>query len=135
MTINPDDLSPGPAPGHERGENPLRKANRQMNILAKWRSHLAGWQLGTRAKGDPESDAVRDHREATLILRAEVTALVGLLSDRGIFTLEEFTIRVGEEAEYLSERLSERWDGARATEDGMTYEAAKLPIMMKGWRP
>lgn len=34
-----------------------------LNVVCKWRSLFAGWQLGTRPKGDPESDAVRDHRE------------------------------------------------------------------------
>jgi len=41
-----------------------------LNVLAKWRAHFSGWQLGTRPKGDPEGDAVRDHREATILLRA-----------------------------------------------------------------
>lgn len=54
-----------------------------MNKLAKWRSIFAGWQLGTRAKGDPESDAVRDHREATILLRAEVNALTACLIEGG----------------------------------------------------
>ena len=42
---------------------------RMFNRLCKWRTVLTGWQLGTRAKGDPEGDAVRDHREVTLLLR------------------------------------------------------------------
>lgn len=53
-----------------------------LNRLAKWRTVFAGWQLGTRARGDPESDAVRDHREATIMLRAEVNALTALSSGR-----------------------------------------------------
>jgi hypothetical protein len=32
-----------------------------LQKLAKWRLIFAGWQLGTRLKGDPECDAVRDH--------------------------------------------------------------------------
>ena len=132
MSINPDDLSPGPPPGREPA---IPRADRQIQILAKWRSHFAGWQLGTRVKGDPESDAVRDHREATLMLRAEVTTLVGLLIEKGVFTAEEFTVRLGEEAEFLSESFAKRWPGARATEHGMTYDAAKLPDIMKGWLP
>ena len=50
-----------------------------LNRLCKWRAIFAGWQLGTRAKGDPESDAVRDHREVTILLRAEASAMTGLL--------------------------------------------------------
>src|SRR5258707_8554059 len=45
-----------------------------LNRLTKWRTHYAGWQLGTRAKGDPESDAVRDHRELTMLLRVDLTS-------------------------------------------------------------
>lgn len=41
---------------HERTMNAL-------NILTKWRVLFTGWQLGTRPKGDPEGDAVREHRE------------------------------------------------------------------------
>src|SRR5258707_10424244 len=55
-----------------------------LNRLTKWRTHYAGWQLGTRAKGDPESDAVRDHRELTMLLRVELTALTGLLMRKGV---------------------------------------------------
>jgi hypothetical protein len=59
---------------------------RALNILTKWRTIFAGWQLGTRPKGDPECDAVRDHRELSMILRAEVTAFTGLLREKGVFT-------------------------------------------------
>jgi hypothetical protein len=38
-----------------------------LNRIAKWRTILAGWQLGTKPKGDPTCDAVRDHREATIM--------------------------------------------------------------------
>lgn len=50
-----------------------------LNKLTKWRMVFAGWQLGTRPKGDPECDAVRDHREATMIQRVEISALSRLL--------------------------------------------------------
>lgn len=60
-----------------------------LNRLCKWRSILAGWQLGTRADTDPECQAVRDHREVTLLLRAEVNALTQLLVCGGVFTEEE----------------------------------------------
>ena len=38
-----------------------KRTMRALNVLAKWRTLLAGWQLGTRPKGDPECDAVSDH--------------------------------------------------------------------------
>ena len=55
-----------------------------LNRVAKWRTLFAGWQLGTRPKGDPESDAVRDHREITILLRVEQSAIIGLLIRKGI---------------------------------------------------
>src|SRR5438067_1656730 len=38
-----------------------------LNRLTKWRSVFCGWQLGTRSSTDPEAQAVRDHREATML--------------------------------------------------------------------
>lgn len=111
-----------------------QRAMRALNRLAKWRALFAGWQLGTRPKGDPECDAVRDHREATLMLRCENNAIVRLLLDRGIVTVDEWTELIGEEADALSEQLSRRFPGVTATDDGLTYDKRVLP-WMKGWKP
>lgn len=58
---------------------PAARYERAVLRLTRWRTLFAGWQLGTRPKGDPECDAVADHRELSVLLRAEVTALTGLL--------------------------------------------------------
>ena len=79
---------------------------RALNLLAKWRSVLAGWQLGTRTSDDPECRAVRDHREVTLILRAEVTALTRLMIEKGLATREEIAAVTAEEALEASRRCS-----------------------------
>jgi hypothetical protein len=42
-------------------DDQARRTNAALNVLAKWRGLFAGWQLGTRPKGDPESDAVRSN--------------------------------------------------------------------------
>ena len=47
--------------------------NQALNRLCKWRAHFAGWQLGTRAKDDPEAQAVRDHRELSMLMRVELS--------------------------------------------------------------
>jgi hypothetical protein len=101
-------------------------ADASLNRLAKWRGIYAGWQLGTRARGDGESEAVRDHREVTLLLRAEVSALAGLLIAKGVFTADEFTQACGEEAEYLSKALEKKFPGARATDDGMSLDVKEF---------
>jgi len=106
-----------------------------LNRLAKWRTIFAGWQLGTRPKGDPESDAVRDHREATLILRAEVNALTDLLLKRGVFTEQVFEAAVAREADTLSAQLSERFPGVTANDYGLDIDMTEAQSWMQGWRP
>lgn len=108
-----------------------------LNRLAKWRGLLAGWQLGTRPKGDPESDAVRDHREATLLLRAEVSALAGILLRKGLITADEWEATLEGEANALSEMLSQRFRGVRATDEGLSLDTEEMLKhgTMSGWRP
>ena len=103
-----------------------------LNRLAKWRVVFAGWQLGTREKGDPEADALRDHREATLILRAEMSALISTLVEKKIISAEEFQLACTIEADVLNESLAKRFPGITAESYGikLTPEAVET---MKGW--
>jgi hypothetical protein len=105
-----------------------------LNRLTKWRTVLAGWQLGTRPKGDPESDAVRDSWEAQLILRTEVTALVALLIEKQVFSRIEWEKQVAFEAEELQRALERRFVGVQATDSGLIIhpEAAEW---MQHFRP
>ena len=108
-----------------------------LNRLTKWRAHYSGWQLGTRAKGDPESDAVRDHRELTMLLRVELTALTGLLMRKGVITQAEFQAALEREADALAGDYAARWPGVQATGDGLTYdlETIRKAGWMANWRP
>lgn len=115
-------------------EDQQTRTMRALNILAKWRALFAGWQLGTRPKGDPESDAVRDHRELTMILRAEVTAFTALLREKGVFTDEEWLAALEREAQQLNEDYERRFPGVTASEHGLTFDRRVLP-WMKGWKP
>jgi hypothetical protein len=99
-------------------------ARASLNRLCKWRSVFAGWQLGTRLRGDGESEAVRDHREVTMLLRAEVNALTKILLDAKIVNEDTLTRIVGEEAEYLSAAYEKKFPGAEPTDDGMTFDLA-----------
>lgn len=110
------------------------KTEQALNRLAKWRMIFAGWQLGTRAKGDPECDAVRDHREATIILRAEVSAINTLLVKKGVYTIDEFEDQVAEEARYLCEAYEKQFPGCKATDNGIVMDARAIDYM-KNWRP
>jgi hypothetical protein len=106
-----------------------------LNRLAKWRSVFAGWQLGTRSDTDPECQAVRDHREVTILLRAEVNALTGLLIAKGVFTAEEFAAQLDDEADALSAMYARKFPGIRATDDGIEYSMPEAFATMRGWRP
>jgi hypothetical protein len=101
-----------------------RVAFGSLNRLAKWRSVFAGWQLGTRPRGDGECEAVRDHREVTMLLRAEVSALVRVLIEAKVVDGDTWTRILGEEAEYLSQAYESKFPGAKAIDDGMTFELA-----------
>jgi hypothetical protein len=104
-----------------------------LNILTKWRTLFTGWQLGTRPKGDPEGDAVRDHREVTILLRAEMSALVGLLLAKGVYTSEEWLAALELEAGLLAQDYERRFPGVTAHENGLTIDKRALP-WMKGWK-
>lgn len=106
-----------------------------LNRLTKWRSIFAGWQLGTRPKGDPECDAVRDHREVTMMLRAEVNALITVLVEHNILTENEWLQRLGTEAELLSVAYSKKFPGMTATDEGIDMKLPEAHETMKGWRP
>ncbi len=113
----------------------MSPGQRALNRLAKWRTVLAGWQLGTRAKGDPECDAVRDQRQALLVLRAEVTALTGLLMRHANLTAEQVDEAFRVEAEHLCTALEQRFPGFKATDVGLEMDSRIAAETTKGWRP
>lgn len=108
-----------------------------LEILCKWRSHFAGWQLGTRPKADPECQAVRDHREVTILLRAEVSALTDVLIRKGVITPEEFDAALEREAVALNRDYENRWPGVTARPDGLSFDLKRITEAgwMKGWLP
>ncbi|MGF6641851.1 hypothetical protein [Paraburkholderia sp. MM6662-R1] len=106
-----------------------------LERLTKWRSVFAGWQLGTRSDTDPEAQAVRDHREVTILLRAEFNALAALLVEKGVFTEEEFTAQLGDEAELLSQAYARKFPGYEATDYGMQVDVHTAAKTTKDWRP
>lgn len=106
-----------------------------LQRLCKWRTVFAGWQLGTREKGDAECDAVRDHREVTMLMRTELNALVGLLVEKGVFTAQEFTDRLQPEADHLSKQYERKFPGFKATDFCMEMNVSIARDTMQGWRP
>ena len=113
----------------------LSDVNNVLQKLCKWRTVFAGWQLGTRSKEDPEAQAVRDHREVTMLLRAEVTALTSILIAKGVCTQEEFSLQVGIEAEYLDKAYEKKFPGFSTSLTGVEINVMEAAQTTKGWRP
>lgn len=103
--------------------------------LRQWRRVFAGWQLGTRSDRDPESAAVMDHREVTLLLRAELNAVIRILVDAQVATRERIENVIADEADWLCEQLEQRFPGFRATDEGLAIRTEEASETMKGWRP
>lgn len=110
-------------------------SSRITNQLCKWRGVFAGWQLGTRLDSDPESQAVRDHREVTMLMRAELNALTACCIEAGIFTARDFTEQVILECEHLDASFEKRFPGFTSTDTGMEISFPEAAETMKGWRP
>jgi hypothetical protein len=110
-----------------------RHGNRVLNRLAKWRAHYTGWMLGTRSIEDPQAQATRDVFEKLIMLRAEVSALTGLLIEKDVFTVREFTEHLVDEAELLCKDYEKRWPGCEAGDDGMHYILPEAAESMRGW--
>jgi hypothetical protein len=108
-----------------------------LNRVCKWRVLLTGWQLGTRAKGDPEGDAVRDHREVTILLRVETSALIGLLLRKGVITQEEWESSLAMEADMLSDAFAAKFPGVTARPDGLSMDMERITAAgwMRKWLP
>lgn len=108
---------------------------RALNRLAKWRTIFVGWQLGTRPMGDPESDALRDHRELTMLMRAELSAVAQLLVKKGIVTEDEYGLQLAHECGHLEKRFEEKFPGVQANAVGLIIDVAKFQETCKGWKP
>lgn len=102
-----------------------------VNKLCKWRRLFMIWQLGQRPKGDPEADAVVDHRELTMLMRAELNALTAMLIQKAVFTQVEFTAQVHVECEHLSDQYAKKFPGFDSAEDGLTIDLARARETMQ----
>jgi hypothetical protein len=101
------------------------RLERALQKLGKWRTVFASWQLGTRHGTDPECAAVKDHRELTILLRAEVTTLTRLLLEKGVCTQEELQAVLLEEVDALDRAYEGRFPGFQSTADGMVMDVQR----------
>ena len=111
----------------------MTRVQAALNRLAKWRTVFAGWQLGTRDNKDPEAAAVRDAREAQLLLRVEVTALTALLVEKGIIGVGEFEDQLVLECELQNKLLEEKFPGFKAVDDGLIVDPLVAKNTTKDW--
>lgn len=106
-----------------------------MNRLAKWRSTFTGWQLGTRSDKDPESLAVRDHREGTLMARIEISAIAKLLIDKGVFTADDLRTQMVVEADAMHVMLEKKFPGFKAMDYGMSLSMPEVAETLRKFPP
>ena len=107
--------------------------------FTKWRSVFTAWQMGMHTLEATQrpayAKALADHRELTMMLRAELNATTCLLIKKGVFTAEEFTLQVDDESEHLSKSYEKKFPGFRATDDGLDINIALARDTMQGWLP
>ena len=104
---------------------------RVLEKLCKWRKFFASWQLGTRAAADGEYRAVTDHREVTILLRAEVSALTYLLISKGVCTQQEFQDALAAEAVALDHLYEQAYPGWRMSATGAHMKLPEALETMK----
>ena len=95
-----------------------------LEKLTKWRKFFASWQLGTVPASDGRYKAVANHRETTILLRAENSALITLLIAKGLIADAEWSAALEEEATRLDLLYADHYPGWESTPDGLSM---KLP--------
>lgn len=107
-----------------------------LNKLCKWRSVFAGWQLGTCSIENETARAIRDHREVTMLLRAEATAMLALQVKKGVFTLQEWQAELLEQVEHLDKSYEKKFPGFRSQSDGvLIYNTQLAADTTRNWNP
>lgn len=107
-----------------------------LQKFTKWRAVFAGWQLGTMGIENEVCRAVRDHREVTMLLRAEGNALLALLVKKGVFTVEEWQEQLIEEAQHLDKAYEHKFPGFRSAPNGIVIHSPQIAAdTMRNWKP
>lgn len=102
-----------------------------INRLAKWRQVYA--MMATMGNATAFERYVRDVGEKLLIQRAELSALSGLLIQKGVFTQLELTAQVEVECEALMQLLEGAFPGFKSSDEGLSIETAAALLTMQGW--
>jgi hypothetical protein len=102
-----------------------------LQRVTRWRSLFASWQLGTRSDTDAECNALKDHREATILVIVEQSALAHLLARKGVFTPDEYEAALVAEAQAYNTEMERRFPGFTATESGLTLDVKRAAETMR----
>ena len=102
-----------------------------LDKLCKWRKFFASWQLGTTPASDGRYKAVAHHRELSILLRAEGSAMAGLLLRKGVITEEEWQDALEAEAKRLDHDYEESFPGWRSLPDGMSMKMPEAAETMR----
>lgn len=102
-----------------------------LETLCKWRA--VSQMMATMGTQTAFERYVRDVADKHLLLRAETSALVAMLVQKGVFTLTEYRAQLDVEAEALCAMLEQAYPGFRATETGMTLDTKVAADTMRLW--
>lgn len=97
-----------------------------LEKLGKWRTLLTGWHLGSKTMFDPGVPAMRDLMDRVQMLRAENTAIVSLLMDKGVFTQSEWDERLDLAAAQLDGMMELLFPGFRTSDFGVYIHDREL---------
>lgn len=104
-----------------------------LQRVVRWHTVLAGRVLGSRAEDDPQCKGYRDIFDKMILLRVEMTAMTGLLLEKGIFTMDEFMEKCRTEAEELDKMYEKQFPGVQTHLNGIVIDPQVFVKTTRGW--
>lgn len=102
----------------EVGRELVRKANK---VLIQWAGLYSRKWMGKR--GGTDVQVLQDITKALLIQRAEISALVNLLTTSGAMQPHAYLMQVAHESNHLTKQMEQEFPGFMATEAGMMADS------------
>lgn len=102
-------------------------------VLALHRLGSTADEVAQSLHAAPECIAVRDVLEKLIVLRVEMTALTGLLMERGLITREAFQDAMATEALALDQLYERTFPGFTTSLVGVHVKMPEAAETMKGW--
>lgn len=113
-----------------------RRLDAALQKFTKWRAVFAGWQLGTMSIENETCRAVRDHRELTMLMRAELNAFIALGVKKNLFTMEDWQAEVLDQVQHLDKAYERKFPGFRTQAYGVEiYNPQLAADTTRHWAP